>query len=346
MHWTGWVTAICLGTWLPLAWGAGKAPSEECRASLKGRRITLVVPYSAGGGFDNYARAFAPALERSSGARVSVSNVPGAGGLIGMKAVAEGGSEPIRLGFFEGSNLVQISESTQEVRLEQFTFMGTITTERQAWAARAGFALDPAAGKPLVAAVSDPHAFVIEVAMAGAALGLPVRLTPGYKGSGERFAAALRGEVDITSNSTGTVLKAVRGGDLKPVLVIADAPDKAFPGVPHLAGKGGLVDRLHDKSPPAVRADAMRLAQTVADMATSFRAVVASSRLKPATLACVGDLVEEILFSDEFARAAGSVDRPVAPRDREATRALVERLVRDTRANETLIRRLAAEAIR
>src|SRR5947209_4321580 len=52
------------------------------------RAITLVVPYSAGGGTDVAARLVAPALSEALKQSVVVVNKPGAGSIIGVQYVA------------------------------------------------------------------------------------------------------------------------------------------------------------------------------------------------------------------------------------------------------------------
>ncbi len=52
------------------------------------RRITLVAPYAAGGGFDGVTRILAEALARNLGQTVIVENVEGGGGIIGAREVA------------------------------------------------------------------------------------------------------------------------------------------------------------------------------------------------------------------------------------------------------------------
>ena len=49
-------------------------------AEFPEKPITFVVGYSPGGGFDAYARALAPELEKALGVEVVVENIPGAGG--------------------------------------------------------------------------------------------------------------------------------------------------------------------------------------------------------------------------------------------------------------------------
>ena len=56
--------------------------------SFPTRQLTFVVPFAAGGPVDNVGRVFAEAMRRQLGAAVIVDNRPGAGGIVGSKAVA------------------------------------------------------------------------------------------------------------------------------------------------------------------------------------------------------------------------------------------------------------------
>ena len=48
---------------------------------LKGQTVHFIVGYSAGGGYDTYARMLAPFFEKHTGATVVVENKPGGGGM-------------------------------------------------------------------------------------------------------------------------------------------------------------------------------------------------------------------------------------------------------------------------
>lgn len=81
MH-LGKIVAVVLS--LVLAAGAGVARAETYPA----RPITLIVPYSAGGGTDIMARLVANELSKMWGQPVIVDNRPGASGNIGAERVA------------------------------------------------------------------------------------------------------------------------------------------------------------------------------------------------------------------------------------------------------------------
>jgi tripartite-type tricarboxylate transporter receptor subunit TctC len=77
---------------LTAALPAGAEISAECRASFEGDRLSVIVPNGPGGGYDTYARAMAPVIAETTGARVSVENLPGAGGLIASRRSPTNGS--------------------------------------------------------------------------------------------------------------------------------------------------------------------------------------------------------------------------------------------------------------
>ena len=57
---------------------------ENPQAFYKGKKITLVVTSSPGGGYDIWCRLLAPALEKATGAVVIVKNIPAAGGTVAL----------------------------------------------------------------------------------------------------------------------------------------------------------------------------------------------------------------------------------------------------------------------
>jgi len=74
-------------------------PALAQRSWPGGRPIEMVVPFAPGGGMDAMARTVAPFLAaKLPGARVVVSNRPGAGGQVGTEAVANAAPDGFTLG--------------------------------------------------------------------------------------------------------------------------------------------------------------------------------------------------------------------------------------------------------
>ena len=66
----------------------GVTPSSHAQSSFPDRPVRLVVPFPAGGGADNLARAIAPKAAQILGQPIVIDNRPGAGGNIGAAEVA------------------------------------------------------------------------------------------------------------------------------------------------------------------------------------------------------------------------------------------------------------------
>ncbi|GAB1577710.1 Bug family tripartite tricarboxylate transporter substrate binding protein [Bordetella petrii] len=100
------MTAFSRRAFLGAALCAGALPLQARAAAYPGGRpVRLVVPYTPGGGTDTVARAIAAKITASTGWTIVVENRPGAGGNIGMDAVAESEPDGHMLGLGQTSNL-------------------------------------------------------------------------------------------------------------------------------------------------------------------------------------------------------------------------------------------------
>lgn len=67
---------------------AASSTSSVSASYFRGKTITLIAPDKPGGGYDSYARLFAPYLAKELGATVNVENIAGAGTLDGTNQLA------------------------------------------------------------------------------------------------------------------------------------------------------------------------------------------------------------------------------------------------------------------
>ena len=77
---------------LSIAFGLGVASATENKARAQvfpDKPLRFFVPFPAGGSTDAVARAMQPALEKILGQPVVVENRPGAGGMMGVDAIAK-----------------------------------------------------------------------------------------------------------------------------------------------------------------------------------------------------------------------------------------------------------------
>lgn len=94
------------------------------------RPVELVVGFSAGGGTDITARAFARFLEPRLGQPVAVVNRPGAAGEVGLAAVARGRADGSVIGMTNMPSVVTIPiERSAQFSLDGFAWLGNLVTD-------------------------------------------------------------------------------------------------------------------------------------------------------------------------------------------------------------------------
>ena len=106
--------------------------SEDVAAFYKGKIIKWIIPYSPGGGYDEYARILSPYLSKYTGARVDVLNLPGAGGMRGVNELYSSPNDGLIIGMINGSALVTAEMSGisgANYKLDQFAYMGRIVAD-------------------------------------------------------------------------------------------------------------------------------------------------------------------------------------------------------------------------
>src|SRR5689334_13095431 len=98
------VLAACTAGVPACAVGESQARQEGggC-AALEGETITLVVPFSPGGGFDTAARIVADPLGKALKAQVIVENRPGAGGLLAINRLVKGAADGKQIAIMNGT---------------------------------------------------------------------------------------------------------------------------------------------------------------------------------------------------------------------------------------------------
>jgi tripartite-type tricarboxylate transporter receptor subunit TctC len=200
----------------------------------KGKNIRIVVGFSAGGGFDTYARALARHMSRHIPGQpaIVVENMTGAGSLIAANHVYKAAKpDGLTIGHFIGGLFLGqvLGQKGIEFDARKFEYIGAPITDHVVCA------LTKASG---IASVEQWLAAKTPVKMGGiapgtstpdnatrifkAALGLPIQLVSGYKGTADVRLAAEGGEVAGGcwgwDSVSVTWRKALDSGDAKVVL--------------------------------------------------------------------------------------------------------------------------------
>jgi tripartite-type tricarboxylate transporter receptor subunit TctC len=213
----------------------------------RGKTIRIVVGYSAGGGFDTYSRAIARHLAKHVPGRPSVivENMPGAAGLVAANSIYRAGRpDGLTIVNFQGTQVMGqiLGREGVEFDARKFEWLGAPTRENAVCALTRASAIASvqqwAASKtPIKLGSVAPGGATHDVPrVLQAALGLPIHLVRGYKGTAEIRLAAQSGEVAggcwPWESLRPTWRQALDAGEAIVVLQVSEKPLPDLPGVP------------------------------------------------------------------------------------------------------------------
>ena len=191
-------------------------------------KITFVIPYNPGGGFDTIVRTFAPALEAEMGTTVVPENIPGASGTRGGQAVYRADADGSTIGIFNIPGLT-VSEATDRdigFPLGEITWIANLAEEQYAIAVKSDSPIQNVAdlcgmGAPIKLSDTgvDSTSSITSV-ISFNILDCPIVNVTGYGGSNDTMIAVMRGEVDATLKPIGSLSKYVDSGDLRLILTL------------------------------------------------------------------------------------------------------------------------------
>ncbi|WP_203076435.1 Bug family tripartite tricarboxylate transporter substrate binding protein [Falsiroseomonas ponticola] len=123
--------ALTRRRWLALGAATLAQPAiVKAQPAWPDRPVTLVVPFGAGGGNDITARTLGQFLERELGQPFVVQNRPGAGGEIGINAVADSRPDGHTFGILNTPGLVTIPiERNPRWNLDSFSFVASLVDD-------------------------------------------------------------------------------------------------------------------------------------------------------------------------------------------------------------------------
>ncbi|MGY6633127.1 MAG: Bug family tripartite tricarboxylate transporter substrate binding protein [Alkalilacustris sp.] len=225
---------------------AGLAPAAM--AQFPERRISIIVPYAAGGATDILARQVAEKLGPVLGQTVTVDNRPGAGATLGTTQAANARPDGYTL------------------------FLGQVSSHGIAPAVYENLQYDPVADfQPITFIMSIPNVMVVnadspyttvEEFIAGARESTKTFASSGtgssihlsgemfqsmtdlemthvpFRGSGEAVPALISGDVDVMFDNLPSAISHIRSGALRPLAVTTTERSDMLPEVPTVAELG------------------------------------------------------------------------------------------------------------
>jgi tripartite-type tricarboxylate transporter receptor subunit TctC len=213
----------------------------------KGKTIRIIVGFAAGGGFDTYARAIARHMGRHipGNPSIIVENMTGAGSLIAANHVYRVAKpDGLTIGHFIGGLYMQqiFGKPGVEFDARKFEYVGVPVKDNPTCAFTRASGITSmekwlAATTPVKVGAVAPGSTTDDVPkILRAAIGVPVHVVSGYKGTAEIRLAADGGEVAGGcwgwESIRATWRKALEAGEVAVVLQSQPQPDPDIPNVP------------------------------------------------------------------------------------------------------------------
>ena len=222
----------------------------SAQATYPLKPIRLVVPFPAGGSVDVTSRALAQKLSEQLGQQVVVDNRPGAGGNIGMDAVAKSPADGYTLGMgalsthavnpalfakmpfdavkdFAPISLVVVTPNvlvTNPVALPATDVAGIVAAAKSS-------------GKVNCASGSNGSAGHLACELFKLQTGAPITHVP-YKGGGPAMTDLLGGQVHMMFDNMASSLPQIKAGKLKAFAVTTPKRSALAPDLPTMAETG------------------------------------------------------------------------------------------------------------
>ncbi|MCL2122915.1 MAG: tripartite tricarboxylate transporter substrate binding protein [Desulfovibrionaceae bacterium] len=212
------------------------------------RPIELIVPFRSGGDTDFYARTYAKYLEKELGAAVTVINIEGAGGNIGLQQLAASRPDGYKVALGQDGNLFT-SKLMGTTDLDHNSFeiaaigvrddTAVLVTNKNSGFAKAQDFLAKARAEPgkySVGATISAFSFFVVCKLEAAG---NFRLNPvDYGGAAAMIPAVMGNKIPLVVNSYGVFKQYIDNGDLIALMVSGEKRNPNFPNVPTVVELG------------------------------------------------------------------------------------------------------------
>lgn len=228
---------------------AGLCPAHAADDPWPSRRITIVVPYAAGGPADNMARRLASVLEARLGQTIVVDNKAGGAATIGTGFVARAlpDGHTVLIGTSAGHVVTPLMQKVPYDGVGDFEFVGVVASQPNVIVARPDLGVTTLS-ELIALARRSPDGLSFASAGAGGAThlggvmlaqraGIKLAHIP-YGGAAPAVKDLLGGQVQIGVLNLGAVLPFVKEGKLKAIAYAGPRRSPLLPSVPTITESG------------------------------------------------------------------------------------------------------------
>ncbi len=270
--------------------------------------ITWVVNWPAGGGQDTTSRLMATRLSDVLGVPIVIENYEGAGGLVGMRALAASEPDGYTIGMLGTSSIIQQYTMDEPVMMDDLTVLSMFGPDPAALSVHADTPFESledfvSAAREAPGSVpngNDPPggASYIAATILETELGIELNKIP-YGGFAPTVTALLGGEVSSATVPIPQVIEHHASGAVRILGVMADQRHFLAPEVPTFAEQGFDV------------------------IAGDFRAVVGPAGIPEERAAILSEALVSVLSSDDFVEAANAAGYMIDPFGAEEAQARI-----------------------
>lgn len=237
-------TAMAMAVMIPALLTAGTSQAEDLSAAeafYDGNTINWIVPYSPGGGYDEYSRLIIPYFEKYTGASVRLQNNPGAGGMRGANDIYRSPKNGLTVGIVNGSALVTNQLAGIEgaiYQFENFGFLGRMVADQRVLAISTRGQFDTiqemleADSTFKIGATGLGGSTYVDALVAGELFDLDQNIIHGFDSSSVIRQAMLRRDIVGMWGSYGSAISDVEDGVQQIVLQSGQERNPAIPDAP------------------------------------------------------------------------------------------------------------------
>lgn len=220
------------------------AAAGTAMAEYPDRPITLLVPWSAGGGTDATGRLIATQLEEALGQPINVVNRTGGGGIVGHAALAEADPDGYTLGIITTELSMYKPVGSSELTYEDYTLIGLYNADPSAVFVKADSdfqTIDDLAEaiKADVGALDASganfgglnHLSWVSLVQGLDADAAAVNWVP-TDGGAPSLQLLVSGAIDVVVAQFPEAKALIEAGEIRPLAYLGSEPNKAFPDVP------------------------------------------------------------------------------------------------------------------
>ena len=201
-------------------------------AYYKGKTVTFVAPDKPGGGFDQFARVYAPFLARYLRANVNVVNVPAGNTVAGQNQVATSKPNGLTVGWLNAGPDVEdqvLGLPGLAFNPAKITVLGATVPNEDAvvstsaacnqWKNWGSLVNDSSSANPVTEVIQTTGTTTFVLVLANEVFGVHARTIPGYASSADLISGFERGDGCVMIDPVSVVGPLVEGGRARPLLL-------------------------------------------------------------------------------------------------------------------------------